>query len=186
MKFIFVVFVILGCTHQPVVPTETMTKPQTPAASQDVEAYKTWLKKKTFGLPQEQKLISNYLTFLQLKKSPSAQKVIQQLVTTARRNQSPVLYQNFGLFKNSSQLIYKAQSLATLSMKHLVPLLDNGDKKAIELLLVYSAASSVDSTEAELLSPLLKMIHEKHPETVSLVMQNHQTFFQRSPPMMIQ
>lgn len=186
MRLCLLLFLVAGCTHPPETVSEVAAPLKQTPASQDIGRYKRWIHQQSSLQPQEQKLIENYLLFLQLQKNQPAQKLIQQLVQNSKKNHTPVAYQTFGIFKNSPQLIYKSQSLAALSMKHLSPLIEQGNAKAIEIFLVYSASVAIDSREAELLNPLFKTIYDKHPEVVMTVNHKHQDFFRQFPPMMIQ
>ncbi|MBY0385025.1 hypothetical protein K2X05_07690, partial [bacterium] len=160
---------------------------QTAKEETHLASYKKWLQTSSvIKNHQEKQLALNYLEFLDSKNKKSADKVIFTLKKSSQKAQQPISYEQFGLFKNSADLIHKTDSLPTLSIKNLIPLIEQGNDSAIELFLVYSASAIVNPSEANLFSPISKILNEKYSEKVLSLSQKHSSFFQKFPPLMIQ
>lgn len=182
---LFLIFIsVKGCVHNK--PTPAIPPPIREADSK-ILSYKKWLQKSSAIKNNEEKILAiNYIEFLDTKSKKSADKVIFSLKRSSQKAQQPLNYKQFGLFKNSADLIYKTESLPTISIKNLIPLIEQGNESAIELFLIYSAATQVNSSEAPFFSPIGKVLNEKYSEKVLFLTQKHSAFFQKFPPLMVQ
>lgn len=184
--FLLLLFLFIeACTHTR--ETSVSLPPAKVPVESQISAYRKWLQKSSaIKNNQEKQLALNYLEFLDSKNKKSADKVISLLKKSSQKAQRPLTFEQFGLFKNSADLIHKADSLPAISIKNLMPLIEQGNESAIELFLIYSAATVVSTSEADLFSPISKTLNEHHSQKVLSLTQKHALFFQKFPPLMIQ
>lgn len=178
---------LIGCGHSPPpVDTTTLAPQNVHFTNQESElrSYKNWVKEIKKISPSEKKLILDYLIYLENPKKKNTTALFKKLKSSIQKNHSPVDYEYFHLFTNQPLLIHKTQSLANLSYKHLVPLVEKGDPSALEFILIYTASSKIPPAEIELVTPLLKNIELQHNKTLSTVLEKNKDFFRLYPPLL--
>jgi hypothetical protein len=182
MRFLVLIFLMAGCSHLPPKPLTNDVSPNIDGKA-EITSYKkaVQLKKVKIQSKQERDLVLGYLRFLEKQKPKDAKLITHRLIKIREKSNTQIETHGFGLFKNNSQLVYKTNSLATISVKHFLPLLEEGNQDAIELFLVYSASVQIDNTEIDLLKQTALKLEQQHPDKCSIVLLKHQKYFQKYP-----
>lgn len=132
-------------------------------------------------------ILENYLAYLESGDTKKSENVIFDLKKKASKNKKPVSPQWLSFFEGHSEFCLRKTpniceySLSDATAEKLKPRVENGEKNAVELVLIYSAAIATDGADAEGLSEYQKIIEKKHPELIKEINLKHKSFFKKMP-----
>lgn len=135
----------------------------------------------------ERAILENYLAYLDGGYAKSLEKIISDLKKKALKNGKPISSQWISLFEGNSEFcLFKnpnicEYSVGNASSEKLKPRIEKGEKLAVELVLIYSAAVATDGADAEGLEEYQGIVKRKHPELVKKIESKHKAFFKKMP-----
>lgn len=135
----------------------------------------------------EKAILENYVTYLDGGDAKILRKIVSDLKDRALKNGKPISPQWLSFFEGNSEFCLHKNpniceySVGSASNEKLKPRLDAGDKLAVELVLIYSAAVATDGADAEGLAEYQGIIKGKYPQLIKNIETKHKSFFKRMP-----
>lgn len=135
----------------------------------------------------EKAILENYLTYLWSGEAKKLEKVISDLKKKATKSGKPVSPKWISFFEGNSEFCLHKNpnvceySVGSASSEKLRPKIDKGDKLAMELVLVYSAAVATDGADAEGLGEYQGVLKRKYPAQIKNIEAKHKSFFKKMP-----
>jgi len=135
----------------------------------------------------ERRILQDYIKYLDNNDPKIATKITSSLKKKALSRSKPLSANWISFFEGNSQFCLFSNpnictySIESASKERLMPLISDGDKTAIELVLVYSAAVSLDGAEAESIGEYQSIIKKKHAALIEEVEVKNKDFFRKMP-----
>lgn len=141
-----------------------VNEPSRPVSSNLFVGYSGWFEKNKQQIPtlKEREILSSYLKYLEHPDAKTGSQVVKKMKSLAKDKKHKISSRWVSFFDSIPELTNNGYSLGVASGERFFPLIEKGDKTALEILILYSACVKTEGSDAIALSEYENIAKEKH------------------------